>query len=157
MGSPVGHCAASMEAMRTGARSNTYHNPMAISQILPALHQKSYLAVKTKNCLEEDGMCSVVSPPCGHFRWCQAVSSWLCRVSSCLRLLSVGARWAWGGSAKWDQSDSDRGGGDVEWSSFSLPCGCAKGQHSVGGPGNPHGEKHQLHVSLYNANLMYFI
>lgn len=54
LGSPVGECAASMEAMRRDARSSTYNNPMAVSQILPALHQKSYLAVKTKNCLNED-------------------------------------------------------------------------------------------------------
>lgn len=54
MGSPVAECAASMMAMRTDARSNTYHNPMAISQILPALHQKSYLTVKSKDCLNED-------------------------------------------------------------------------------------------------------
>ncbi|XP_076587934.1 transcobalamin-2 [Chaetodon auriga] len=54
MGSPVAECAASLEAIRTGARSNTYHNPMAISQVLPALHQKSYLTVKSKACLNED-------------------------------------------------------------------------------------------------------
>ncbi|XP_044053054.1 transcobalamin-2 [Siniperca chuatsi] len=54
MGTQVAECAASMEAMRTDARSNTYHNPMAISQILPALHQKSYLTVKSKECLNED-------------------------------------------------------------------------------------------------------
>ncbi|XP_041793548.1 transcobalamin-2 [Chelmon rostratus] len=54
MGSSVAECAASMEAMRTDARSNTYHNPMAISQVLPALHQKSYLTVKSKECLNED-------------------------------------------------------------------------------------------------------
>lgn len=54
MGSPVAECAAAMEAMRTDARSNIYHNPMAISQVLPALQQKSYLAVKNKECLNED-------------------------------------------------------------------------------------------------------
>lgn len=54
MGSPVEECAASMEAMRTGARGNTYNNPMAISQVLPALHHKSYLSVKGKECLGED-------------------------------------------------------------------------------------------------------
>ncbi|XP_059192771.1 transcobalamin-2 [Centropristis striata] len=54
MGSQVEECAASMEAMRTDARNNTYHNPMAISQILPALHQKSYLTVKSKQCQNED-------------------------------------------------------------------------------------------------------
>ncbi|XP_028270797.1 transcobalamin-2 [Parambassis ranga] len=54
MGSTVGECAASMEAMRAAARSNTYHNPMAISQTLPALQQKSYLTVKSKTCLNEN-------------------------------------------------------------------------------------------------------
>ncbi|XP_069034346.1 transcobalamin-2 isoform X1 [Embiotoca jacksoni] len=54
MGSEVAECAASMEAMRTAARNNTYHNPMAASQMLPALHQKSYLTVKSKECLNED-------------------------------------------------------------------------------------------------------
>ncbi|XP_019956604.1 transcobalamin-2 [Paralichthys olivaceus] len=54
MGSPVGECAASMVAMRTDARRNIYHNPMAISQILPALQQKSYLTVKSMQCLNED-------------------------------------------------------------------------------------------------------
>lgn len=54
MGSQVAEYATSMEAMRTDARSNTYHNPMAISQILPALQQKSYLTVKSKECLNED-------------------------------------------------------------------------------------------------------
>ncbi|KAF7665540.1 hypothetical protein LDENG_00140380 [Lucifuga dentata] len=54
MGSPISECAAAMEAMRTGARNNVYHNPMAVSQILPALQQKSYLHVKSKECLTED-------------------------------------------------------------------------------------------------------
>lgn len=49
-----------MEAMRRDARSSTYNNPMAVSQILPALHQKSYLAVKTKNCLNEDGTAALL-------------------------------------------------------------------------------------------------
>ncbi|KAL3063251.1 hypothetical protein OYC64_002929 [Pagothenia borchgrevinki] len=54
MGSPVAECAASMEAIRTDARNNKYHNAMAISQVLPALQQKSYLTVKSKECLNED-------------------------------------------------------------------------------------------------------
>ncbi|XP_076006917.1 transcobalamin-2 isoform X2 [Genypterus blacodes] len=54
MGSPVSECGAAMEAMRTDARNNTYHNPMAISQTLPALQRKTYLHVKTKECLNED-------------------------------------------------------------------------------------------------------
>lgn len=54
MGSEVAECAASMEAMRTATRSNVYHNPMAMSQTLPALQQKSYLTIKNKECLNED-------------------------------------------------------------------------------------------------------
>ncbi|KAL7391213.1 hypothetical protein ABVT39_006075 [Epinephelus coioides] len=54
MGTHIADCAASMEAMRTGARGNTYHNPMAVSQILPALQKKSYLSVKSKECHNED-------------------------------------------------------------------------------------------------------
>nr|XP_057926834.1 transcobalamin-2 [Doryrhamphus excisus] len=54
MGSQVSACAAPMEAMRRDARGNTYHNPMAISQVLPALQQKSYLAVQSKECLNEE-------------------------------------------------------------------------------------------------------
>lgn len=54
MGTQVGECAASMEAMRTDVRANKYENPMSVSQILPALHLKSYLDVKTKACLNED-------------------------------------------------------------------------------------------------------
>uniref|UniRef100_A0A1A8EQN6 Transcobalamin II, like n=1 Tax=Nothobranchius korthausae TaxID=1143690 RepID=A0A1A8EQN6_9TELE len=54
MGTSVEECAASMEAMRTAARSNTYHNPMALSQTLPALQEKSYLNVKSKECINDD-------------------------------------------------------------------------------------------------------
>jgi len=61
MGSEVAEYAATMEAMRTAFRSNIYHNPMANSQILPALYKKSYLSVKSKECLNEDGMCSRIS------------------------------------------------------------------------------------------------
>lgn len=68
MGKPVAELTTSMEAMRTSARNNTYHNPMAISQILPALYHKSYLAVKGKECLNDDGMNSVISPPCGQLK-----------------------------------------------------------------------------------------
>ncbi|XP_029295756.1 transcobalamin-2 [Cottoperca gobio] len=54
MGGQVAEYATSMEAIRTDARNNVYHNPMAISQILPALQQKSYLMVENKECLNED-------------------------------------------------------------------------------------------------------
>lgn len=63
MGSNVADCAASMVAMRTAARNNVYHNPMAISQTLPALQKTSYLTVKSKQCLNEDSMyCTIVLP-----------------------------------------------------------------------------------------------
>lgn len=54
MGHEVSECAASMEAMRTDARNSLYHNPMALSQILPALQLRSYVSVRTKQCLGED-------------------------------------------------------------------------------------------------------
>lgn len=53
MGSPVAECASSMEAMRADTLKNTYHNPMAMSQTLPALQQKNYLQVRNKQCLDE--------------------------------------------------------------------------------------------------------
>lgn len=98
LGSPVEHCDASMNAIRTSARDGTYHNPMAISQILPALHQKSYLAVKNKNCQNEDGMRSAVVPHCGQFRWQVFLFSPNFE-SLALRLHSAGAYWTWGDSA----------------------------------------------------------
>lgn len=54
MGSQIEECATSMEAMRTSARSNAYFNPMAISQTLPGLQQKTYLHVKSMECSNED-------------------------------------------------------------------------------------------------------
>uniref|UniRef100_A0A4W4F3F4 Transcobalamin-like C-terminal domain-containing protein n=1 Tax=Electrophorus electricus TaxID=8005 RepID=A0A4W4F3F4_ELEEL len=54
MGSYVKEHANSVEAMRADARKGTYHNPMAISQILPALQQRSYLDLKSKDCHDED-------------------------------------------------------------------------------------------------------
>ncbi|CAN9513207.1 unnamed protein product [Ophioblennius macclurei] len=54
MGSEVADCASSMKAMRTAVSNNVYHNPMAMSQTLPALNKKSYLSVKSKECLNED-------------------------------------------------------------------------------------------------------
>ncbi|XP_028433057.1 transcobalamin-2 [Perca flavescens] len=53
MGSPVAEYEASMEAMRTSARNNIYHNPMALSQMLPSLQPKSYLAIEHMGCLNE--------------------------------------------------------------------------------------------------------
>lgn len=62
MGHTEAECAASMQAMRTDARNSVYHNPMALSQILPALQQRSYLSVRTKQCLGEDDSL-VLEPP----------------------------------------------------------------------------------------------
>lgn len=56
MGSPETEYTAAIEAMRTSVRCNTYSNPMAMSQVLPALYLKSYLTIKDKQCLLEDGM-----------------------------------------------------------------------------------------------------
>ncbi|TNM89616.1 hypothetical protein fugu_003850 [Takifugu bimaculatus] len=56
MGSPETEYTPALEAMRTSVRCNVYHNPMAMSQVLPALNKKSYLTVKHKQCLSEDGM-----------------------------------------------------------------------------------------------------
>ncbi|XP_028852437.1 transcobalamin-2 isoform X2 [Denticeps clupeoides] len=54
MGTQVEKCSDSMNALRADVRKGTYHNPMAISQVLPALLQRSYLNVKGKECREED-------------------------------------------------------------------------------------------------------
>ncbi|XP_029493799.2 transcobalamin-2 [Oncorhynchus nerka] len=54
MGSQVQECSTSMEAMRSDVRKGTYLNPMAMSQTLPALQQKTYLQVKGKQCRNED-------------------------------------------------------------------------------------------------------
>ncbi|XP_076126019.1 transcobalamin-2 [Alosa pseudoharengus] len=54
MGSDMQVCAASMEALREDVRKGTYGNPMAMSQTLPALQQRSYLSLKGKECRNED-------------------------------------------------------------------------------------------------------
>ncbi|XP_041956373.1 transcobalamin-2 [Alosa sapidissima] len=54
MGSDMQACAASMEALREDVRKGTYGNPMAMSQTLPALQQRSYLSLKGKECRNED-------------------------------------------------------------------------------------------------------
>ena len=153
LGSPVGECAASMEAMRRDARSSTYNNPMAVSQILPALHQKSYLAIKTKNCFNEDGKCSIISVHL-FFPGCVVFSS---RCVSSYRNSGAGAFRSRRGFTKWDQSDSDGGGGDVQRGDCSLLRGCAKGQFSVGGPGTSQGEKCWLHVSVYPHGVIFCV
>ncbi|XP_053336376.1 transcobalamin-2 isoform X2 [Clarias gariepinus] len=54
MGNKVDECDKSMKALWSAARNGSYHNPMAISQTLPALQQRSYLNLKNKLCLNED-------------------------------------------------------------------------------------------------------
>ncbi|KAK3538862.1 hypothetical protein QTP86_018770, partial [Hemibagrus guttatus] len=54
MGSNVDECATPVKALWSDARNGSYHNAMAISQILPALQQRSYLHLKNKECLNED-------------------------------------------------------------------------------------------------------
>lgn len=46
----------SMKALWADVKNGAYHNPMGISQILPALQQRSYLDLKNKNCQDEDGL-----------------------------------------------------------------------------------------------------
>lgn len=55
MGTQMEECASAMEALRADVKKGTYHNPMAVSQVLPALHQQSYLHLKNKECRNEDG------------------------------------------------------------------------------------------------------
>ncbi|KAL0193577.1 hypothetical protein M9458_011873, partial [Cirrhinus mrigala] len=43
-----------VEALRADVKKGTYHNPMAASQVLPALHQRTYLHVKSQECRNED-------------------------------------------------------------------------------------------------------
>ncbi|KAK7173024.1 hypothetical protein R3I93_002984 [Phoxinus phoxinus] len=54
MGSQMEECASALEALRADVKKGTYHNPMAVSQVLPALHQQSYLHLKSKECRNED-------------------------------------------------------------------------------------------------------
>ncbi|XP_077097042.1 transcobalamin-2 [Siphateles boraxobius] len=54
MGSQMGECASALEALRADVKKGTYHNPMAVSQVLPALHLQSYLDLKSKECCNED-------------------------------------------------------------------------------------------------------
>lgn len=56
MGSQMEECGSAIEALRADVKKGTYHNPMAISQVLPALHQRTYLHLKSQECRKEDGM-----------------------------------------------------------------------------------------------------
>ncbi|KAK2911267.1 hypothetical protein Q8A67_003400 [Cirrhinus molitorella] len=54
MGSQVEEYGSAMEALKADVKKGTYHNPMAASQVLPALHQRTYLHVKNQECRNED-------------------------------------------------------------------------------------------------------
>ncbi|XP_073806215.1 transcobalamin-2 isoform X2 [Danio rerio] len=54
MGVEMEECGTAIEALRGDIRKGTYHNPMAASQVLPALYQQSYLHLKSKECRSED-------------------------------------------------------------------------------------------------------
>lgn len=56
MGSQMEECGSAMEALRADVKKGTYHNPMAVSQVLPALHQRTYLHLKSQECRSENGM-----------------------------------------------------------------------------------------------------
>uniref|UniRef100_A0A8B9H2S8 Transcobalamin II n=1 Tax=Astyanax mexicanus TaxID=7994 RepID=A0A8B9H2S8_ASTMX len=47
-------CSAPMEALRSDARRARYHSPMALSQTLPALQQRTYLHLRGGDCRNED-------------------------------------------------------------------------------------------------------
>ncbi|CAL1616560.1 unnamed protein product [Knipowitschia caucasica] len=53
MGQPISECSVSLEAIRTSARNSVYHSPMALSQSLPALHLRSYVSIRNKQCRTE--------------------------------------------------------------------------------------------------------
>ncbi|KAG1958685.1 transcobalamin-2 [Pimephales promelas] len=59
MGSQMEECASALEALRADVKKGTYHNPMAVSQVLPALNQQSYLNLKSKECHNEDDTLTV--------------------------------------------------------------------------------------------------
>ncbi|KAL4646642.1 transcobalamin-2-like isoform X1 [Arapaima gigas] len=52
-----------MEALKRSARNCVYHNPMAISQVLPALQHKSYLQLRVQQCTNEDNSLNVMPQP----------------------------------------------------------------------------------------------
>lgn len=142
MGSEESEYSISMAAMRTAARNNIYHNPMAISQTLPALQKQSYLKVKGKECLNEDSMFSHCDFKLFLLFYCLI----MCLLSH--RHFSAGHDRSCCAFTKWHQSGSDSGGGDVQWSSSCLSGGRAKGQLPARGSRPASDEKCWLHVSL---------
>ncbi|XP_069038386.1 transcobalamin-2 [Lepisosteus oculatus] len=54
MGARPALCSSAMAALVTEMGRGTFHNPMALSQLLPALHHRTYLDVRSMACQEED-------------------------------------------------------------------------------------------------------
>ncbi|XP_056602452.1 transcobalamin-2 [Triplophysa dalaica] len=54
MGSQMDEFEPSLNALWANAKNGTYHDTMAISQVLPALQKQSYLHLKSKDCRSED-------------------------------------------------------------------------------------------------------
>lgn len=73
MGSQMEECGSAMEALRADLKKGTYHNPMAISQVLPALHQRTYLHLKSQECRNENGLYNLHA---SSIKYCQ--QNWIC-------------------------------------------------------------------------------
>ncbi|MBN3311300.1 transcobalamin-2 [Amia ocellicauda] len=54
VGSEGALCSSAMQVLTTEIGRGTFHNPMAMSQLLPILHYKTYLDVRSMECNGED-------------------------------------------------------------------------------------------------------
>ncbi|XP_058850761.1 transcobalamin-2-like [Acipenser ruthenus] len=66
MNSAASQCSTAVETLVTEMSLGTFHNPMAISQLLPVLHQKTYLDISKMDCTgEDDSLVLEPRPPAG--------------------------------------------------------------------------------------------
>ncbi|MGH0178743.1 UNVERIFIED_CONTAM: hypothetical protein FKN15_078282 [Acipenser sinensis] len=66
MNSAAAQCSTAVETLVTEMSLGTFHNPMAISQLLPVLHQKTYLDISKMDCTgEDDSLMLEPRPPAG--------------------------------------------------------------------------------------------
>ncbi|XP_041079285.1 transcobalamin-2 [Polyodon spathula] len=66
MNSVATQCSTVMETLEAEMSLGTFHNPMAISQLLPVLHQKTYLDISKMDCTgEDDSLVLEPRPPAG--------------------------------------------------------------------------------------------
>lgn len=93
----------------------------------------------------------LISPSGGHYGQCQWGVLKMC--GSLCRLSGAGAQKRYDGFSNRDQSEPNGGGCDVHRCNGCLFCGCAKGQHTVGGPRTAQRPKRWLHVSACGAYL----